>query len=165
MIRRPLRMVWLCAALTGLALPAFAHGDAARAAHPPDPTPAQTDWGIAAGPGKATRTITIRMSDDMRFTPSRLEVKQGEVVRFVISNVGRRLHEMVIGTSGGIAEHAALMKRFPKMEHAEAHMSHVRAGQQGEIVWHFNRVGSFEFACLVGNHYEKGMRGVIKVSP
>lgn len=162
MIRRPLRMVWLCAALTGLAPPAHAH-DAAPAAQAS--IAGQTDWGIAGKAGDATRTIPIRMTDDMRFTPDRLTVRSGETIRFVIKNAGKRLHEMVIGTPGVIAEHAALMKKFPKMEHAEAHMSHVRAGQAGEILWHFNRTGTFEFACLVGRHYEQGMRGTIEVKP
>lgn len=159
---RPLRMVWLCAALAGLALPAHAHSEAPAAA---TLVAEQTDWGIAGKAGDAPRTILIRMTDDMRFTPDRLTVRLGETIRFVITNAGKRLHEMVIGTPGAIAEHAALMKKFPKMTHAEAHMSHVRAGQSGEILWQFNRSGTFEFACLVGRHYELGMRGTVEVKP
>jgi uncharacterized cupredoxin-like copper-binding protein len=162
---RPLRAVWLAAALIGLAAPVFAHGDSRTSQHHSNLPTEQTDWGIAGSAGKISRSIAIRMTDDMRFTPDTLQIRQGETIRFTISNAGRRLHEMVIGTPEAIAEHAALMKRFPKMEHAEAHMSHVRAGQQGEIIWHFNRVGKFEFACLVGNHYDKGMRGSIEVKP
>lgn len=164
MIHRPLQVVWLCAALAGL-LPALAHGEAAHARHHTSLPAEQTDWGIAGTPGQRARTIAIRMTDDMRFTPDRLSVKPGETIRFVITNAGKRLHEMVLGPPGAIAEHATLMKKFPKMEHAEAHMSHVRAGQSGEILWRFNRSGTFEFACLVGRHYEKGMRGTIEVQP
>lgn len=162
MIRRPFRMVWLALALAGPAMPALAHQQAAQ---PASFSAEQTPWGIAGEPAKATRSISIDMSDNMRFKPERLEIRRGETIRFVIKNSGRKLHEMVIGTPGALAEHAALMKKFPKMEHAEAHMSHVEAGKQGEIVWTFNRAGSFEFACLVGRHYEKGMRGKIEVTP
>jgi len=36
-------------------------------------------------------------------------------------------------------------------------------GKTGEIVWHFNRAGSFEFACLIAGHYEAGMHLPITV--
>mgnify|MGYP000470495332 CR=1 FL=1 len=39
--------------------------------------------GVAA---KASRTITIEMSDNMRYTPSNIQVKQGETVRFIVKN-------------------------------------------------------------------------------
>ncbi|NCW99267.1 MAG: plastocyanin, partial [Betaproteobacteria bacterium] len=35
---------------------------------------------------------------------------------------------------------------------------------KGEIVWTFNRVGEFDFACLLPGHYEAGMRGTINVA-
>jgi uncharacterized cupredoxin-like copper-binding protein len=38
---------------------------------------------------QAGRTITIEMSDNMRYTPSNIQVKQGETVRFVVKNVGQ----------------------------------------------------------------------------
>jgi len=49
-------------------------------------------------PKAAKRTIAIKMSDAMRFTPDLIEVKQGETIRFVIRNEGRMLHEFVLGT-------------------------------------------------------------------
>jgi uncharacterized cupredoxin-like copper-binding protein len=42
-------------------------------------------------------------------------------------------------------------------------MAHVDAGQQADIIWHFNRPGEFEFACLIAGHYQAGMRGKIVV--
>jgi uncharacterized cupredoxin-like copper-binding protein len=44
-------------------------------------------------------------------------------------------------------------------------MVHVDPGKTGEIVWTFNRAGSFELACLIAGHYEAGMRGTITVTP
>jgi uncharacterized cupredoxin-like copper-binding protein len=55
------------------------------------------------------------------------------------------------------------MVKFPNMEHDEPYMAHVNAGQQGDIIWHFNRPGEFEFACLIAGHYQAGMRGKIVV--
>ena len=42
----------------------------------------QKDWGIAGDANTVTRTITITMSDAMRFTPNRITVKRGETVIF-----------------------------------------------------------------------------------
>jgi len=148
-----------------LAVPlAHAHGDKKHA--PAAKTVAeQTAWGIAGKAAQVNRTLTFDMTDAMRFTPDSLVVQEGDTVRFVVRNRGRMLHEMVIGTPGELAKHAAMMARFPNMEHDEAYMAHVEPGTTGEIVWHFARAGSFELACLVAGHYEAGMRGTITVTP
>jgi uncharacterized cupredoxin-like copper-binding protein len=125
----------------------------------------QTDWGIAGNPKAARRTIRVTASDDMRFTPAIIEVGEGETVRFVLRNAGKVQHEMVLGTRKALDAHAALMRRFPGMEHDEPHIAHVAAGREGSIVWTFNRPGEFDFACLVPGHYEAGMTGRIRVVP
>lgn len=125
----------------------------------------QTDWGIAGKPARVTRTIKIDMTDAMRFTPDKITVKQGETVRFIVANKGRMRHEMVIGTPEKLVEHAALMRKFPGMQHDAPNLAHVAPGKTGEIVWNFNRLGAFEFACLVAGHYEAGMRGTLTVTP
>lgn len=86
-------------------------------------------------------------------------------MRFIVSNKGRMLHEMVIGTPEELAKHAAMMARFPDMEHDAPYMTHVGPGKRGEIIWHFNRAGTFGFACLIAGHYEAGMRGTLTVMP
>ena len=125
----------------------------------------QTAWGIAGKPAQAQRTITLDMTDAMRFTPDAVTVQEGETVRFVVRNKGRMLHEMVIGTPDELAKHAAMMIKFPGMEHDAPYMVHVDPGKTGEIVWRFNRAGRFEFACLIAGHYEAGMRGTLTVTP
>jgi uncharacterized cupredoxin-like copper-binding protein len=148
-----------------LAVPlAHAHGDKKHA--PAAETVAeQTAWGIAGKSAQVNRTLTIAMTDTMRFTPDKLAVQEGDTVRFVVRNTGRMLHEMVIGTPAELTKHAAVMAKFPNMEHDEAYMVHADPGKTGEIVWLFNRAGSFEFACLIAGHYEAGMRGTITVTP
>jgi uncharacterized cupredoxin-like copper-binding protein len=103
------------------------------------------------------------MLDKMRFSPERIEVRQGETIRFVLKNTGRLMHEFVIGTKEELDAHAALMKKFPKMEHDQPYMAHVAPGKSGEVIWTFNQPGDFNFACLIGGHYEAGMIGTIKV--
>ena len=104
------------------------------------------------------------MLDTMRFVPDKIEVKQGETIRFVHTNEGKLMHEFVIGTKKELDEHAALMMKFPNMEHDEPYMAHVAPGKTGEIIWNFNRAGDFDFACLIAGHYQAGMVGKIKVS-
>ena len=144
----------------------FAHGsethdDAPKAAAVKEQKP----WGIAADASEAKRTISIDMDDNMRFKPDVIDVREGETVRLAIRNRGKLLHELVIGTQQELDEHAALMVKFPNMQHDEPYMAHVDPGKRGEIVWTFNRAGDFEFACLIAGHYEAGMRGTIRVQP
>jgi uncharacterized cupredoxin-like copper-binding protein len=124
----------------------------------------QKAWGIAGDAKAVTRTIEIRMSDKMRFTPDVIEVREGETIRLVHRNGGKVMHEFVLGTKKELDAHAALMLRFPTMEHDEPYMAHVAAGKKGEIVWTFNRAGEFEFACLIPGHYQAGMVGKVRVA-
>ena len=143
---------------------AQAHGDEAHAKKAGLVKKEQKEWGIAGDAKAAKRTITITMSDTMRFTPDKIEVKQGETVKIVVKNEGKLLHEFVIGTKKELYEHAALMVKFPNMEHDEPYMAHVGMGKAGEIVWTFNKPGDFDFACLIAGHYQAGMVGKIVVA-
>lgn len=143
------------------ASPAWAHGSGA-AAHPAA-VAEQQDWGIAGDAKRAQRTITLTMTDAMRFSPDRIEVRQGDTVRLRVRNTGKLQHELVLGTRQALEAHAAVMLKHPDMEHDEAHMVHVTAGKTGEIVWTFNRAGEFEFACLIAGHFQAGMKGTITV--
>lgn len=122
-------------------------------------------WGREGDPKKATRTINIKMTDNMRFTPDMVEAKQGETIKFVVTNNGKVMHEMVIGTKQELAKHAELMKKHPNMEHDEPYMAHVAASKKADMVWQFTKAGTFEFACLIPGHFEAGMRGTIRVLP
>lgn len=113
---------------------------------------------------KVTRTITVEMSDAMRYTPSDVRVRQGETVRFVIKNLGQVKHELSLGTEKELLEHLEVMKKFPDMEHDEPSKVTLAPGKQGEIVWQFTKAGTVHFACLMPGHYEAGMKGAVKVS-
>lgn len=152
-------------ALVAGAAPAAAHGDAAHAGKAAAPVrKEQKPWGIAGDAKDAKRTVRIAMLDTMRFTPDVVHVKLGETVRLVHRNRGKVMHEFVLGTKQELDEHAALMLKFPDMEHDEPYMAHVAPGKTGEIVWQFNRPGTFEFACLIPGHYQAGMVGRVIVA-
>lgn len=165
---RAWRAVMLGCALAAIGGGAQAHGSAAHEAGEDAKrhrvVKEQKPWGIAGDEKAVTRSIEVGMGDDMRFHPDRIRVKRGETVRFTLRNTGKVLHEMVIGTPKELEEHAALMMKFPDMEHDEPYMAHVPPGQTGEIVWTFNRPGRFDFACLVAGHFQAGMKGRIEVT-
>jgi uncharacterized cupredoxin-like copper-binding protein len=145
---------------------AFAHGDEEHPAKkkPFDSTKVEEKaFGREGDPKKVTRVIKLGMTDAMRYTPSDVVVKRGETVKFVLHNEGKILHEMVLGTSQEIKEHAALMKKFPDMEHSEPNMAHVKPGANGEMVWQFTKAGQYQFACLMPGHFEAGMVGQVTV--
>ena len=154
----------LAAVMAGASTFAFAHGDDAHAKKAVAVKKEQKEWGIAGESKAVNRTITVSMSDAMRFTPGQMDIKQGETIRFVIKNTGKVMHEMVIGTKKDLDEHAALMVKFPGMEHDEPYMAHVGPGKTGQIVWTFNKAGNFDFACLIAGHYQAGMVGKMTVA-
>jgi len=116
-----------------------------------------------------TRSIQIHMDDSMRFSPSIVEVRAGEVIRFVVHNGGQLPHEFVLGNEKEIAAHAEQMRLAAAQPTAAAH-SHgagaalsVAAGGMGEIVVSFGEATTLQIACLVPGHYEAGMRGTLTV--
>ena len=150
-------------------LPALLIADPARsdetshAKHPTrHSTPEQKAFGVAGDKRSVTRTVRIRMLDEMRFVPDRLDVRQGDTVRFVVDNTGKLVHELVIGTKKDLDAHAATMDAG--MTHDEPYIAHVPPGRRGEVIWKFNRAGRFDFACLVPGHYQSGMVGIIDVA-
>jgi uncharacterized cupredoxin-like copper-binding protein len=151
------------AAILAASTASFAHGDEKHTKGTAPMKMEQKEWGIGGLSNAVKRTVEIRMTDNMRFTPDLVEVKQGETIKFVHVNNGKVMHEFVLGTKKELDEHSALMKKFPGMEHDEPYMAHVAAGKKGEIIWNFNKVGEFDFACLLPGHYEAGMVGKIKV--
>jgi uncharacterized cupredoxin-like copper-binding protein len=118
-----------------------------------------------------SRSIAVNMDDQMRFTPSQIEVQAGETVRFVITNSGRTTHEMVLGSDEAIREHAEVMKQAAAKGSAQQEHPHhgtgaaisVAAGQTGELVVTFAQATRLQMACLIPGHYEAGMRGTLEV--
>jgi uncharacterized cupredoxin-like copper-binding protein len=119
--------------------------------------------GKPGDPAKVSRTIEVDMTDAMRFTPTKINVKRGETIRFKVTNSGRLKHEMVLGTAAELREHAELMKKFPEMEHEDSNQLSLEGGKSGELIWQFTRAGTFDFACLQPGHFDAGMHGKITV--
>lgn len=145
----------------GEAAAADEHHGALAATGPHDPILAQV----------VSRSMAVNMDDQMRFTPSQIEVQAGETIRFVVSNSGRTAHEMVLGSDEDIRAHAEAMRQAAAQGAAhDAGHSHgtgaairVAAGQTGELVVRFAQATRLQMACLIPGHYEAGMRGQLQV--
>lgn len=160
------RFVLPVAALAAIAASgaALAHGTQTHA-DGPNLEMVEKAFGRTGDPKKVTRTITIGAHDTMRYSPSKITVRQGETIRFVVANRGNVLHETVLGTMEELKEHAELMKKHPTMEHDAPYMVHLPPGKRGEMIWQFTEPGEFHFACLIPGHFEAGMKGSITVIP
>ena len=142
------------------------------------------DFGQPAPAASATRTVQVDMTD-IAFTPTTLDVKAGETVRFVLVNKGQLLHEFNLGNAAMHGAHQKEMLEMQQsgmltptgmshagMDHGSMGMQHddpnsvlVEPGKTAELTWTFTRADNLEFACNVPGHYQAGMVGKVKVSP
>ena len=144
------------------------------------------DIGKPAKASAATRTITVVMHDSY-YEPERLEIREGETVRFVIRNEGTLVHEFNIGTAEMHAAHSSEMQMMvdhgvlkassidreaaKQMQKTMGHGMHdepnsvlLEPGKTGEITWTFPAHATLEFACNVPGHYDAGMAGAIELT-
>ena len=124
--------------------------------------------GEPGDPRKPARTVRISMTEEdgdkrMLFVPDRVEVKRGEQVRFVLVNDGIYAHEFLLDTPERNQRHAEAMRKNPDMEHDDPNGTKVALATTKDLVWRFTKTGTFEFACLIPGHYEKGMHGQVVV--
>lgn len=122
-----------------------------------------TAYGEPGDAARVTRTVVVEASDTMRYKPDVITVKRGETVKFVVKNIGKLPHEMVLGDAKSLKEHAEVMRKHPDMEHDDPNAAKVAPGGTGTLVWKFTRTGTVDFACLIPGHYEAGMKGSIRV--
>ena len=140
-------------ALPFIAAPALAHKPLGKQTY---------SAGEPGDPKKPSRTIEVEMSE-MEYTPSRIEVKRGEQIRFVIRNVGKEDHEFLLATTKENLKHAEDMKKHPHMEHDEPNAVRLAPKKSAEILWRFTKPGTFEFSCLIPDHRDYGMIGRVTV--
>ena len=148
--------VTMLLALTALsALPRLAHSHEQHA-----------HQSYAAGepgdPERPSRTIEVGMSE-MAYAAARIEVKQGEQIRFVIRNTGADNHEFLLATTAENLKHAKAMMENPDMAHDEPNGVRLAPAKSAEILWKFTQAGTFEYSCLIPGYREAGMISQILV--
>lgn len=121
-------------------------------------------------PGKAgnvDRTIEIDATE-FSYEPDSITVKQGQTIRFVVTNTGKLMHEFVIGGEEAQQAHAKEMQGMSPKEMIE-HMKHhptgisVQPGETKELIWKFGPQEHVRYACHVPGHYQAGMIGHMQV--
>ena len=125
----------------------------------------ENDSSVVGKPGylkNVSRTIELQMTFK-HFKPSKINVKKGETIKFVLKNVSEKEHEIMIGTMKELKEHAKTMRENPEWVHVDPNQVTVGAGKTGELIWQFTKVGTIPFACPRHGHF-KAMRGEITVA-
>ena len=123
-------------------------------------------------PGRAadvTRTVS-NVLGNMDFTPNAIEVKRGEVIRFVLKNASAVDHDFTLGDAATQTAHRVEMANAAQSGHMMHHHGggnaiDVKAGETRELIWAFSDPMTLEFDCDIPGHYESGMRGTIAVLP
>lgn len=121
-------------------------------------------FGEPADAAGADREIEVLAGDDFSYEPPAIEVSQGEVITFIVTNDGKIVHEFVIGDEEFQDEHEAEMADMEgEMMHDEANAIALEPGETKEFTWRFTEMGEFLYACHEPGHYDAGMIGTIRV--
>lgn len=94
----------------------------------------------------------------MRFVFDRTDIRQGDIVKFVVTNTGKLRHKFSIGDVPSQRAHAAMMKKMPNMVHDDPNMATLEPAETKTLIWKFDKVVSTDlvFACHEPGHYEAG---------
>jgi len=114
--------------------------------------------GKPAPAAQATVIIQVITLDTMRykFTPQP-ELKDGDIVKFVVTNQGKIPHEFSIGDSKEQQAHREMMRKMPNMIHQDGNTITIPPGETKEIIWQFKGSSTVVFACNIPGHFEAGM--------
>ncbi len=113
----------------------------------------------AAANTSGERVVRISI-EHSAFIPSRIEVRRGETVRFVLHNGDPIDHEFIIGDEEVQLRH----ERGTEREHgAIPGEVSVPAGATAQTTYTFSTDEDLIFGCHLPRHYGYGMRGVIEV--
>ena len=114
--------------------------------------------GRAAAEGPRQVVVTIHHS---AFNPTRVTVRRGETVRFVVRNTDPIDHELILGNEAVQQRHEA----GTEMRHgAVPGEVSVPAGGEASTTYTFTLPRPLEYACHLPGHYAYGMRGLVVVT-
>lgn len=119
--------------------------------------------GDAKKPARIVKVTMDEMDGRMMFMPAKVDVKEGEQIKFMLRNNGELDHEFVLGCAADHLQHAEATKKSSDIAHNDTSARRLAPKKSSEIVWKFNKPGEFEFACLIPGHREAGMVGIVVV--
>jgi uncharacterized cupredoxin-like copper-binding protein len=118
----------------------------------PTATPEPT-LGFTPGTAEAPRVVQMSANDLLQFTPGVVQVVKGETVRFQIHNVGKAIHEFMVGP---------LKDAFADKE-GTPEVADIGPDETKSITTNFDGDGPYAFACHAPGHFEHGMLGYIQL--
>lgn len=110
------------------------------------------------------RTVEVT-AGDMKFHIEALRIKEGETVRFIVTNADEIDHDFTVGPPTLQAEHREEMMKMMESEdgmakmHDDPNAVYLKPGETRDLIWKFQNVAELEYACNVPGHYESGMKG------
>jgi len=126
------------------------------------------------------RTIEIRVGDNMRFTPARIDARPGEQVRVVLKDVGT-MPKTAMSHNFVLLRKGADPKAFADKSASARDTSYIGPALKGEVLASTplvgpgetaevtftapQQAGEYTFLCSFPGHFAVGMRGTFVVAP
>lgn len=118
--------------------------------------------GAGAGAG-ADRTIDVEMRD-IAFSPTSVDVRAGETIRFNFKNTGQVTHDAFIGDAAAQDAHEKEMREGHVDHGKEANAVSVKPGKSASLTHTFDTPGQVLIGCHEPGHYVGGMRITVNVA-
>lgn len=122
---------------------------------------------LAGMPGEeanVSRIIIVTADDSMQFTHEPFNIKDGETIKFVVTNKGAIAHEFAIGTKDEHTEHGQMMMANPNMHHGPGgNAITIKPGETLALIWAFENAWQVEVACNIPGHYQAGMHSPVNI--
>lgn len=121
----------------------------------------KSEVGIPAYQEVADKVVHVTLTDSMQIQFEQpFEIKEGEVIEFVVKNEGKLVHEFVVGSEQEQLKHREMMKQMQGQAHHHNMPSVVtlESGKVKSLKWKFDgQASQVEFACNIIGHFEAGM--------
>ncbi len=108
------------------------------------------------------RTIDVEMRD-IAFSPTAVDVRAGEKIRFVFTNTGQLTHDAFIGDEAAQEQHEKDMRSGHAHDEGADAVT-VKPGKKAQLVHTFDRPGRILIGCHQPGHYTGGMRTTVNVA-
>jgi uncharacterized cupredoxin-like copper-binding protein len=109
------------------------------------------------------RTVEVEMRD-IAFSPTAVDVKAGEKVRFVFKNTGQVTHDAFLGDAAAQDRHEQEMRSGHADHGAGSNALSVKPGKTAQLTYTFDTPGQILLGCHQPGHYTGGMRAAVNVA-
>jgi azurin len=132
----------------------------------------------AAASASAVATLELTANDSMKFNVTRFEVKAGQDVKVILTNIGS-MPKQTMGHNFVLLKKGADVEAFDKAAITAIATDYIPANMQDQIIAHTKLLGAkqtdeitfkaptepgeYVFLCSFPAHYQAGMKGVVVV--